>query len=257
MSSLIINADDFGLTDGVSRAIADLLHLNAVSNTTIMICVEGSARRCKEYLDFGISKKAGVHLQITPEEYHKRPLSPAIEIPTLVDSSGHFKPKDHKDWINPEEVRLEWDRQIQKVAEVLGHSPSHLDSHHGCHRYPDLTPVYLDLAEKYGIPVRGGNVISQIYSRPYKVKCSTLADSNWTGTNSSIGDLIEDIQTGLQNVESGSLEIVTHPGFCDEDLLKSSSWNVVRENDYKVLKELGRSNWLNKMGIKLLSFQEI
>ena len=35
-SSLIINADDFGLTKGINRAIAELHHANALTSATLM-----------------------------------------------------------------------------------------------------------------------------------------------------------------------------------------------------------------------------
>lgn len=257
MNPIIINADDFGLTSGVSRAIAELLDCNAISNTTIMICIEGAAASCKEFLGAGISKKAGVHLQITPEEFHKTPLSPPADIPSLVDSSGEFKPRDHGDWINPAEVKLEWSRQIEKVGETLGHTPSHLDSHHGCHRYPELTPVYLELAKHYQIPVRGGQELGQIDSSAYGVDCSALAISEWTGRNKDLTHLKHYITEHLALVDSKPLELVVHPGFCDEDLMSASAWNTVRENDYEVLKSLAKENWLKENSIHLLGFEEL
>lgn len=255
--SVIINADDFGLTDGISRSIAELFECNAISSTTIMICVEGAPKRCKEFLKADYSRYAGVHLQTTPEMHHRKPLSPPKEIPTLVDSKGNFKPKDHTDWINPEEVELEWERQIIKTAETLGHTPSHLDSHHGRHRIKELTPIYLKLAEKYGIPVRGGKSLGEIDTRNRKISSTTLVEVDWTGQNKSSEEFKTIVRRKLSLVGEGVLEIVTHPGYCDDDLMASSSWNTVRENDYAVLLAIAKEDWFKKEGINLRRFSEL
>ncbi len=257
MRSIIINADDYGLTDGVCRSIIALLENEAISNTTIMICVDGAVERCKDLRNAGFSDRAGVHLQMTPEMHHKRPLLPPAEIPTLVDATGFFKPKDHADWINPDEVEREWDRQIVRSAEALGRTPTHIDTHHGRHRLPQLTPVYLKLAAKYGIPARGGEYDGQIDSTRTGVKTSTFCTKTWTGQNKDSESLKWDILRNLDLIDKGVLEVVTHPGFCDDDLMASSGWNTVRENDHNVLLELARSGWLGEMDIKLVRYPDL
>jgi predicted glycoside hydrolase/deacetylase ChbG (UPF0249 family) len=110
MASVLINADDFGLTDGVCRSIATLFECSGISNTSVMISVERAAERIRSHLPVDVRRFVGVHLQITPENHHGIPLSPPREIPTLVDGSGRFKPLGHTDWVNPAEVELEWER---------------------------------------------------------------------------------------------------------------------------------------------------
>lgn len=259
MKKIIITADDFGLTDGVSKAIVNLLEVNAISNTNIMICVEGAIERCKNYLLPEFADRAGVHLQITPERHNKTPLSvsPAKEIPSLVDANGFFKPKDHTDVINPEEVLLEWERQILKVIDVLGQKPSHLDCHHGSHRKPELTPVYLELAKKYDIPVRGGKEVGQIDGSSFGVKSTAICEGQWTGQNKNVSFLKEKILEKLDIVNDEVVEVISHPGYCDEELIASSSWNEVRENDYKVLLQLKEEKWLENNSIELTHFNKM
>ena len=89
MKQLIVNADDFGLTLGVSKGIVDAHKEGIVSSTTLM--ANGAA--------FGtavsISRRTpglgiGVHLNLTTG----KPVSPARSIPTLVDRDGrlHLNP---------------------------------------------------------------------------------------------------------------------------------------------------------------------
>jgi hypothetical protein len=58
---VIINADDYGLTRGISKSIIELLEVNAISNTTIMICVDGAEEDCKR-LKEGWFEKMGIEL---------------------------------------------------------------------------------------------------------------------------------------------------------------------------------------------------
>lgn len=257
MPSIIINADDFGLTDGVCRAIAALFECGGISNTSVMICVAGAAKRINDFLPAHCRQSVGVHLQITPENHHRSPLSPPSEIPTLVEGTGGFKPKDHGEWINPDEVALEWERQIVATAEALGCAPSHLDSHHGVHRIPHLIPVYLELASKYGLCARGGQVLGQIDGTRYGVRTSDICTSLWTGQNGTVESFEKMVKESLPLVGEGALEICTHPGFCDDQLMQSSSWNTVRESDYRVLDSLARSGWLHANNISLDRFQNV
>ena len=257
MPSVLINADDFGLTDGICRSIGLLFHNDAISNTSVMICVEGAAKRIKDHLSPEHRRFVGVHLQLTPENHHKTPISSPGEIPTLVDMEGKFKPKEHGDAVNPEEVKLEWERQILAVAEALGETPSHLDSHHSVHRNASLTPVYLELASKYGLSVRGGKCLKQIDGAPYGVRSSDLYTSDWTGQDASVEDFQEIVRKKLSLVPNGILEVSTHPGFCDKELMSASSWNAVRENDHKVLLSLAQQGWLKFEGISLVRFQSL
>jgi predicted glycoside hydrolase/deacetylase ChbG (UPF0249 family) len=196
----------------------------------------------------------GVHLQLTPENYHGTPISDPKEIPTLVDVSGKFKPKDHCDWINPDEVALEWQRQILETADALGRMPSHLDSHHGVHRKSDLIPIYLGLASKYGLAVRGGTASQQIDSSSCGVRASKLCTSDWTGKNGTVESFKQMVHDALSLVGDGILEICTHPGFSDEALIHASSWNTVRETDYKVLRSLAEEGWFKEQGILFTHF---
>jgi predicted glycoside hydrolase/deacetylase ChbG (UPF0249 family) len=134
-------------------------------------------------------------------------------------------------------------------------SPSHLDSHHGVHRIPSLTPIYLNLARKYGLAARGGKTPKQIDGTSYGVYTSDICTSDWTGQNGTVETFQEMVREKLPLAGNGILEICTHPGFCDEELIASSSWNAVREKDYEVLRLLAEQRWFESQGISLARFQ--
>jgi predicted glycoside hydrolase/deacetylase ChbG (UPF0249 family) len=155
-------------------------------------------------------------------------------------------------------VLLEWRRQIETVASLLGEPPTHLDSHHGAHRLPQLIPVYLELATEFRLAVRGGTTIGQIDTAPLGIKSSAVSVNTWTGRGLGLADLKTTIFENLSRVEPGAaVEIVTHPGFCDAELESASGLNTQRENDHAVLLELSRDPWLRESHIRLVRYPSL
>jgi predicted glycoside hydrolase/deacetylase ChbG (UPF0249 family) len=255
MIGVVINGDDFGLSDGVCRSILQLLESGAISNTTVMAAADGVAERCRRYGASSIADRAGVHLQLTGG----RPISPAREVPSLIDKrSGRFLDKSNLPLMSPDEVELEWTRQIEYVSTLLGRLPSHMDTHHGAHRVPVLTPVYFRLARKFSLPVRGGIYVNQFASQAQGVLASTLVLNQWTGKGLSAQNLKTLITSGQQHLgTSGILEIVSHPGFNDPKLELISSLNKARENDHAVLMQLSDDAWLASQDLPLVRFPSL
>src|SRR6188768_2842717 len=83
---LVVNADDYGLTPGMSRAIL-AAHSNGVVTSTSVITLAphfaASATWLEDHPDLGV----GLHLAAVGED---PPLLSAREIPTLVDRAGNL-----------------------------------------------------------------------------------------------------------------------------------------------------------------------
>jgi predicted glycoside hydrolase/deacetylase ChbG (UPF0249 family) len=82
-----------------------------------------------------------------------------------------------------------------------------------------------------------------------------MCTSDWTCNNSTVESFAKMLEETLPLVGSGVLEICTHPGFCDDELIRSSSWNAVRESDYHVLKWIAVNDWLKTNNISLDRFE--
>ena len=117
MSSVVINADDFGYSDGVCRSVIELLDADAVSGTSIMCAAIGASDRLRRWRTSDLLGRAGIHLQLTGG----RPLSPSEEVPTLVDAdSGHFRNPRSGELPDTSQVELEWRRQLDAAHAALG-----------------------------------------------------------------------------------------------------------------------------------------
>jgi chitin disaccharide deacetylase len=232
-ATLIVNADDYGLSDGICLAVNELAAVGAISTTTLMVAADGALDRYRRHSVAPLTGRVGVHLQLTSGV----PVSPAREVPTLLaPDTGRFGDPRTAD-PNPDEVELEWRRQIQTAGELLGGPPSHLDSHHDVHRLPGLTAVYVGLAREFGLAVRGAPD-ARDELRLAGVRGTTVFVDHWTGTGQDGRRLLDAVRRALRADSAESVvELVTHPGYNDPYLTRISGMNATREADFGGLLE--------------------
>lgn len=254
MKNLIINADDFGITAAASSAINDLFKINAISSTSVMVITNSAAQDCEALRRAGFIGSAGVHLQVTGNKF--KPLLPSSEVSSLVGNDGYFRAKPEPDKIEIEELEKEWDAQIKKAIELFGQHPSHLDTHHHMHMFEPRTKVFLKLAKRYKLPVRGHKTNSCQSANLFKCLPYTIVDDSWSGQGVGIDRLKESILSIVDFEKGITSELCVHPGKADAELEAVSSWTFVRENDYQCLKQLAEEGWLAKQGITLTTHKK-
>ncbi|PEB40853.1 chitin disaccharide deacetylase [Bacillus pseudomycoides] len=222
MIRLIVNADDFGLTEGTNYGIIEG-HVNGIVNSTTMMMnmpgTEHAVCLAKEYKTLGV----GVHLALTAG----KPL--LTDVPSLVGEDGLFHKQSvvREGNINPEEVEREWMAQIEKFLSY-GLKPTHLDSHHHVHALPILHDVLERLAEKYNVPIRRcaqGRAV-----RPF----SDVFYSDFYSDG-----VQEDYFVKLKGrVQDGkTVEVMVHPAYIDPELVKRSSYVMDRVKELRILME--------------------
>lgn len=151
---LIVNADDLGLSDGVTEGIVTAWQDGVVTSTSALVNIDGAMDRIVAAHRAHPDMPIGLHLNITLG----RPVLPPHEVPTLVDANGQFHSPDrittHLLSISLDELRAE----LRAQAELLrshGVPISHLDYHH--HMVALYAPFYgvvRKLAAELGVPVR-------------------------------------------------------------------------------------------------------
>jgi predicted glycoside hydrolase/deacetylase ChbG (UPF0249 family) len=150
---LIINADDFGLTPGVNRAIAELHQAKALTSATLMAtgaAFEDAVAIAHANPTLGV----GCHIVLTDGT----PASPPQSIPTLLGPDGkNFRPSlvDFvqallRGKIREDEIEHEAFAQIQKLQSA-GINVTHLDTHKHTHLFPAVARSLLRAAERCSI----------------------------------------------------------------------------------------------------------
>ena len=145
---LIVNADDFGMTPGVSAGILDAHDHGIVTSTSVLAngrALTDYARRLLDTPTLGV----GAHLAIVGED---PPLLSATEVPTLLDPTGrfcltwkHFLGRAIAGRVDPEDITREFTAQLERVR-GLGFPITHLDAHQHLQLWPRVGDVLLALA---------------------------------------------------------------------------------------------------------------
>jgi hopanoid biosynthesis associated protein HpnK len=150
---VIVNADDFGLCEGVNKAVAQAHADGVLTSATIMANMPAAAQAveiARQLPTLGV----GVHLNLT----EGKPLSQEAGLGGLLNSDGKFACSTMRlaffSLAGPgrrNALRTELAAQIQWVIDN-GLRPSHLDSHRHFHAFPPLFSVICQLARRFEIP---------------------------------------------------------------------------------------------------------
>lgn len=245
---LIINADDFGLTPGVNRAVAELHQAGALTSATLMAtgpAFDDAVAVTRANPTLGV----GCHIVFTDGH----PVSPPDAIRSLLGSDGKtFRPSllDFtqallRGIIREDEIEREALAQIAKLQSA-GIRITHLDAHKHTHLFPAVTRPLLRAAERAGVrAIR--NPFEQPWSlnlghnnrlRRYQVKILSrlrarferqpqiqngrvLTTSGTIGI-SATGNLdavtLREILHALPADPAAVFELCCHPGYSDTDL---------------------------------------
>ena len=229
--SVITNADDFGLTDGVCAGIVRAMEAGGLTSTTAMSSVPGSAERLRWWSP-RIPGQIGAHLQLTSGT----PILATERVRSLVRNDGTF-PARRKEIRGPrvEEVLAEWEAQIEFLLSV-GIEPTHLDSHHHVHGLPEVFPAFCELAKRHSLPVRSVTPEMTDALCVAGVPCIGLTLTEWYGGDLSAGSLLQLLQDGVQKAPQATrFEVMCHPGVVDESLPALSRYLSERETELEVL----------------------
>ncbi|MDQ0201487.1 chitin disaccharide deacetylase [Neobacillus ginsengisoli] len=222
MIKLIVNADDFGLSRGVNNGIIDSYLYGIVNSTSMMMNMSGTEHAlhlAKKYPEL----RVGIHLVLTCG----RPI--LEDVPSLVDENGQFKSLSifMAKNISLDELEREWNAQIERFIHS-GLNPTHFDSHHHVHTLIELSPVVKRLSEKFGIPVRRNGSIG--IDGVESLADLTLFDFYGEGvTPHYFTNLPARLQDGV------TVEIMCHPAYLDNNLLKGSSYTYKRLVELDIL----------------------
>lgn len=242
-----INADDFGLTEGVTRGILRSMTAGAVHTTTAMMCSPESRERVVG-LGGPIAGRMGVHLQLTDGI----PFSTGAR---LADSSGNF-PRQRRslaDNLDVAVIREEWRLQIVAFRS-LGFEPNHVNTHHDLHWGPAALEAYIQLARQEGLPVRSGPTWLVRRLRAEGLHCPALTRTFGDRTPISLEGFVEEARLAAAECQPGDyFEISCHPGYADRDLSPRSSYVEERSLELEVLCQPELNARLQEAGVHLIS----
>jgi predicted glycoside hydrolase/deacetylase ChbG (UPF0249 family) len=243
---LIVNADDFGLTGGVSRGILRAHRDGLVTSTTVLanLAVQPELDAAAAAAGLGL----GLHFNLT----WGRPLSPPKTVPSLVDAEGRFG-RDLtalEERARPEDVQREGEAQIEAFSRRFGRPPTHLDSHHHVHRLARVMDGVLDVAMAARLPLRSQDPGFRDGVRRHGIATTdhfvgdAASEPYWT---------IERLLDQLATLPLGVTELMCHPGMFDEDLAYSR-YGRQRETELAALCDPEARATVERLDIRLCHF---
>lgn len=270
---LIINADDFGFSEGVTRGIVEAFAAGSVTSTSIMangVDWENAVRLARANPTLGV----GVHLNLV----QGRPL---LRVPSLTDAAtgelhslGALARRAWAGRVDAGELEAETRAQIERVRGA-GLAVTHLDSHRHSHILPRIWPVIARVAREAGIrairiprePLAGNALDASATARKLVLAMalrlahalplppSLKATDHFRGISLQGGaHFASRLRRTLDTLEPGSTELMVHPGHVDEALAAQDPYTAPREIELAELRSDGVRERLSRGDIELTSF---
>lgn len=290
MRRLIINADDFGLTRGVNRAIVEAHENGIVTSATLMangLALGDAVSLARSRPRLGL----GCHVVLVDGA----PLLDRTEVSSLLDRGGdpsgspHFREgiagfgaRALLGRLAENEIQAEAEAQIRKL-QAAGVAVTHLDSHKHTHLFPRVLRPLLRAAASCGVKairnpferIQGSQLaaspglwrrwmevgILRSLARQFREAVQEAGISTPDGTLAIVatGSLNEHLlRLMLEHLPDGTWELVCHPGYNDGDLQAvHTRLRESREQELRLLTSASTRDLLAKNGIEIVSFREL
>jgi len=287
---LIINADDFGLTAGVNRAIGEAHRHGIVTSATLMAnsnAFEEAVRFASECPRLSV----GCHVVLVDGS----PIMQAASVPTLLASTnsaanfesslGRFAARVLGGRVDPEQIEAEATAQIRKV-QAAGVAVSHFDTHKHTHMFPGVLRPLLRAARACGVSALrnpfvphlpgAGRLLRQrpeLWKRYLQVRALRWLETGFYRAVRRAGLITPSgsfgvVSTGaldlvlfeaiLDCIPEGSWEFVCHPGYNDAELAGvHTRLRDSRVKELEVLTSEAAREALAQRGIELISYHEL
>jgi predicted glycoside hydrolase/deacetylase ChbG (UPF0249 family) len=293
---LIVNADDFGLTHGVNRAIVQAHEQGIVTSATLMANADAFEDAARKALSLASQKdrfSVGCHVVLLDGE----PLLPPDMVPTLLQpkvSNGtrtmrttlpEFALAAVKGKLDPLEIEIETAAQMHRLQSA-GIEVSHFDAHKHAHIFPSVLRPLLRAARSakiravrnpfgrlFPLPLSRLLRNSKLWTRFAEMSvlrglgsqfCREVREHGLRTTNGSLGVLVTGVldldlfATIADAIPEGTWEFVCHPGYNDEDLKGvRTRLRQSREQELEVLTSDEAKSALRRRGVELISYHEL
>jgi hopanoid biosynthesis associated protein HpnK len=282
---LIINADDFGLTQGVNRAIAEASRSGVVTSATIMAnsrAFDEAVASAKAWPGL----KTGCHVVLIDGEPVSAGLASLTNGGTRFRSNlKQFALAALRKKISADEIEREAEAQIRKI-QAAGIPLTHVDTHKHTHIFPHVLRPVLRAARacrlravrnpfeprrsrllsnvfsNRGLLLRAAEVtMLQVFAAQFRkaVQEENMLTTDGTVGIAATGSLDQRMLLAiLEALPEGTWELVCHPGYSDADL-QSAGTRLLgsREAELQALTSPEAKSLISRRGIELISYADL
>ena len=190
--SLIVNADDFGLSPGVNAGVVRALEAGIVTSASLMVralCAADAAELWRRHPHLSL----GLHIDLG--EWTR-------------DATGWRPVYSFADVDDADAVRHETSRQLMRFRELTARNPTHLDSHQHVHRKEPVRSVLVEMANALEVPLR--------HESPHVRYCGDFYGQSEDGTSYPEWIRAERLVTLVASLRPGTTELCCHPSSADD-----------------------------------------
>jgi predicted glycoside hydrolase/deacetylase ChbG (UPF0249 family) len=186
--TLIVNADDFGLSEGVNLGIVEAHDHGPVLSASLLVRAPAarqavSLARSRPCLDLGL------HVDLGEWVYQQGEWRPAY----LVVAGN-----------DPMDIREEVWRQVALFQDLTGAGPTHLDSHQHVHRSEPARSALREASEALGVPLR--------HYTPGVRYCGDFYGQTGAGEPRPEAITVQALVDLIAGLPTGVTELACHPG---------------------------------------------
>jgi len=283
---LIVNADDFGFTSGVNRAIVEA-HTNGIVTSSTLMANGKAFAEATQLANRTPNLSIGCHVVLIDGD----PVLASEQLPSLTASRRfrnglkQFAARSVAGRMNPDEISAEATAQIRKLQSA-GIVVSHIDTHKHTHVFPQILRPLLKAAADCGVralrnpfgprfPLRSGQLLARpkLWTRYAEVQILRRFAGKFRDAVSRAGFATPDGTLGIEvtgtldetlflaiarSIPDGTWEFVCHPGYNDADLLAANTrLRDSRETELRVLTLPSAREILAREGIELISYRKL
>jgi predicted glycoside hydrolase/deacetylase ChbG (UPF0249 family) len=230
LRALIVNADDFGQSAGISRGIIEAHERGIVTSASLMVRWPASAEAAS-YARTQPALSTGLHVDLGEWTWRNGAWETVYE---RVDST------------DADAVEREILMQLECCRDLLGRDPTHFDSHQHVHRKEPARTILMRVASELGVPVRHFATAIR--------HCGDFYGQSFTGD--SLPDLITpcSLVAWLRRLPDGVTELGCHPGYADD---LDSMYRTERATELHTLCTNEVRRVLEEEEIHLMSFRDL
>ncbi len=279
MKSVIINADDFGLSPGVNRGILSAFREGILTSTTLlanMSAFDDAVAIARDNPDLPV----GIHLSLV----WGRPVSDPSGIPTLVDregrlprSAGALGMRTMLGRVSVDQMQTEFASQIRKFLDA-GLTPTHVDTHKHIHVLPGVARALVSAVREFGIHkvrfprerspgARGRRcsasgkskraVIALLCRRAEAELAPLKTTDHFVGIADSACLDTDALSFILRNLDDGVTELMCHPGYVDDEMKRYVAHPARREIELNALRDSEIRDYTESGSCRLMHFGDL
>lgn len=228
MRYLIVNADDFGISHGVNRGIAEAHEQGIVTSASLMVDRPG-ASDAADYVRDRPQLDVGLHVELR----HWR----VRRFPGRGTSPSHARLRRH--------VTGELNRQLTRFRRLTGRDPTHLDSHQHRHLAEIPRGIFEEFAQELEVPLRRTDERVSF--------CGDFYGQDGEGRPRPETITTEALVGLLESLADGVTELSCHPGYAGD--LRDWYRNE-REQEVRALCDPRARDSVERLDIRLCTFTD-